>query len=180
MARPDGSTVVLRSRSMQGVGLALGAVAVAGLVLVAVGGPATTARYGGPFALVGLLGWAAFWAPRVEVSDGGVRMVNTFRTIQVPWPAVEGVDGRYGLQVRTAYGAFTAWGASAPTGADRRHARGSAAAVTVQERLDALREAGWLENPRLEQPRAHTEWHVALICVTALLAVASVTLPFLA
>ncbi len=165
---------------MQVVGVTLGAVAVAGLLLAVTGGLGTLARYGGPFLLLGLLGWAAFWAPRVEVSDGGVLVVNIFRTIQVPWPAVEGVDGRYGLQLRTAYGAFTAWGVSAPTGSDRRQARPSAAAVTVQERLDALREAGWLENPRLEQPHAHAEWHVPLICATAALSVASVTLPFLA
>jgi hypothetical protein len=156
------------------------AVAVAGLASAVTGGIDSLGRYGAPIVLFGLLGWAVFWKPRVEVSDGGVVMVNILRTIHVPWPAVEAVDGRYGLQLLTAYGAFTAWAVSAPSGADRRQGRDSAAAVGVQERLDSLRGAGWLDDPRLEQPRARTEWHLAMICATATLVVASLVLPLLA
>ena len=179
MAEPYGETVVLRSRSMQAVGVAIVAVAVVGLASAVTGGIDTLGRYGAPIVLFGLLGWAVFWVPRVEVSDGGVVMVNILRTIHVPWPAVEAVDGRYGLQLRTAYGAFTAWAVSAPSGADRRKGRDSAAAVGVQERLDSLRGAGWLDDPRLERPRARTEWHRPLIGAAGLLALASLALPLL-
>jgi hypothetical protein len=179
MAEPYGETVVLRSRSMQLLGVTLVAVAVLGLASAVTGGLEELARFGAPIVLVSLLGWAVFWVPRVEVSDGGVVMVNILRAIHVPWPAVEAVDGRYGLQLRTAYGAYTAWGATAPAGRDRGRGRHSASAVAVQQRLESLREAGWLDHPRLEQPRARTEWHLPLIAATALLTLASVTLPLL-
>jgi hypothetical protein len=179
MAQPSG-TVVLRARSMQIVGVAMVVMAVVGLGSCVTGGLETLAHFGAPVLLFGLLGWAVFWAPRVEVSDGGVVMVNILRTIQVPWPAVEGVDGRYGLQLRTAYGAFTAWGVSAPAGRDRGRGRDSASAVTVRQRLESLREAGWLEDPRLERPGARTEWHWPVIAAAVLLAATSLTLPFAA
>ncbi len=179
MVEPYGETVVLRSRSMQVVGAAIVAMAVVGLASAVTGGLDPLARYGAALVLFGLMGWAVFWVPRVEVSDGGLVMVNILRTIHIPWPAVETVDGRYGLQLRTAYGAYTAWAVTAPTGADRRAGRDSAAAVAVQQRLETLRGAGWLDDPRLEQPRARTEWHRPLIGAAGLLALASLALPLL-
>jgi len=174
MAEPYGDKVVLRSRGMQAVGAGMVAASVVGLVSAFTDTGATIAHYAPPTLLFGLLGWAAFWQPRVEVSDGGVTLVNTLRTIEVPWPAVQSVEGRYGLQLRTAYGAFTAWGASAPSGRERRTARPSGAAAVVQQRLDALREAGWLDDPRLERPRAQVRWHGWLIGAMVALVVASV------
>jgi hypothetical protein len=179
MAEPYGETLVLRSRSMQVIGGAIVTVAVVGLALAVIGGLHSLGRFGAPILLFGLLGWAVFWVPRIEVSDGGVVMVNILRTIQVPWPAIEGVDGRYGLQLRTAYGGYTAWAATAPSGRDRGRGRDSEAAVSVQQRLEALRTAGWLDHPRLEQPRARTEWHRPLIGAAVLMTLASVTLPLL-
>jgi hypothetical protein len=168
-----GETVVLRSRAAQVLGVAM-------VVVAAVGGWADLARVGAPVALFGLLGWAAFWRPHVEVSDGGVRVVNTLRTVQVPWPAVESVDGRYGLRLVTAYGRLSAWGAPAPVGRQRARGEQSATAVVVQQRLDALREAGHLQDPRLERPALGTTWNLPLVAVAAVLLVASVVLPLLA
>jgi len=180
MAEPYGETVVLRSRTMQGIGAAMVAIAVVGLASALTGSAETLGRFAAPLLLFGLVGWAAFWQPRVEVSAGGVTIVNTLRTIEIPWPAVEEVVGRYGLQLRTAYGTVTAWGASAPSGTDRGRARPSEAALVVEERLAALRAAGWLEDPRLERPTARTRWHVPVIGAAAVLVVASLTLPALA
>ncbi len=137
-------------------------------------------QYAGIAVLFGLLGWAAFWQPHVEVSDGGVKLANTLRTIEVPWPAVQGVEGRYGLRLRTAYGAFVAWGADAPFGRKRAAGIQSEAARAVSDRLEVLRAAGFLSDPVLERAQPRTVWHVALIAAVAVLVLLSATLPLLA
>jgi hypothetical protein len=175
-----GTTVQLRSRTARALGMGLIAVAVAALVSAVADGVDVLVSLGAPVVLLGLLGWAAFWQPYVEVSDGGVKVVNTLRTLEVPWPSIEAVEGRYGLRLRTAYGSVTAWAAGAPTG--RRRARGedSEAARAVTSRLMSLREAGYLDDARLERPHLHTTWHRQIIAAAGLLAMASVVLPFLA
>lgn len=137
-------------------------------------------------ALVSGTCWAVMWRPRVEVSDGGVRIVNVIRTIDVPWPAIEGVETRWALTVRTAYGSFTAWAApSAGRGPARRSARaevrilgrplgraeptvvspGAAleAATLVRSHWETLRAAGHLDNPRLEHDSVPVRWHLETI-----------------
>lgn len=152
-------------------------VAAGGLVSAVADGAAL--EFGAPLVLIGLLGWAAFWRPCVEVSDGGVLVVNTLRTVHVPWPAIEAVEGRYGLRLRTAYGAVTAWAAGAPTGRQRARGVDSEAARAVTERLEALRAAGHLDDRRLERPDLRTTWHRELIAAIGALLVASVALPLL-
>jgi hypothetical protein len=155
-------------------------VSAAGLVSVLWDDLDAVLRFGAPIALFGLLGWAAFWQPYVEVADSGVTIANTLRTIVVPWPAVESVEGRYGLKLATAYGSFTAWAAQAPAGRDRARGRESESATLVTERLEALRAAGHLADPRLERPDATVFWHRPLIAACAVLAVATVLLPLAA
>jgi Bacterial PH domain len=174
-----GSTEQLRSSSARALAVAMvvgSAVAVASVTLT---GIETLLTYGGPCALFGVLGWAAFWRPRVEVSDGGVVVVNTLRTITVPWPAIEGVDGRYGLRLRTAYGSVTAWAAAAPAGRQRARGQDSAAARVVTERLESLRAAGHLDDARLERSELGTTWHRDVVVAVTVLAAASVALPLL-
>jgi hypothetical protein len=172
-----GTTVELRSRAARALGVGIMVVAAAALVSAVVDGAHVLATYGAPLLLLGLLGWAAFWRPHVQVSDGGVKVVNTLRTVEVPWPAIEQVVGRYGLQLRTAYGAVNAWGAAAPSG--RRRARGedSDCAKAVTTRLESLRQAGYLDDARLERPSLRTSWHREVIAVAGTLLVASVVLP---
>jgi hypothetical protein len=134
--------------------------------------------------------WATFWRPRVEVSDGGVRLVNVMRTIDVPWPAITGIETRWALTLLTAYGKFTAWAAPAPgraamrkatrvdpnqllgraagahpSGATPEVAIGAAgeAADIVREHWERLRAAGHLDNPQLEHERVPVRWHVGTI-----------------
>lgn len=136
-----------------------------------------TLRYAAPVAVVGLLAWLAFWRPEVEVSDGGVRVRNVWRTVHVPWPALRDVDGRLGLRLVTAYGSYQAWSVPAP-----RRTRGGGtgapaeAAAAVAERWQELRAAGYLDDPRLERPRARTRVHRAALAATATLVAASVLL----
>jgi hypothetical protein len=138
--------------------------------------------------------WAIFWNPCLVVSDGGVRMVNVTRTIDVPWPAIVGVETRYALTLVTAYGRFAAWAAPAPSagGALRTAMRsrppsnggeveavtmgeiaGTAsgdAALIVRRRWDRLRADGFLDEPRLEFERPPIRWHWQIGLAVATLA----------
>lgn len=167
-----GPTVTLRSPSSQTLGAAMVAVAALMLVTALLGG-AALAGYAAPVLLFGLVGWAAFWRPCVEISDGGVRLVNTLRTVHVPWPAIEAVDGRYGLRLQTAYGPLTAWGAGAPAGRMRAVQDQSLAAREVIDRLERLRAAGHLADSRLERPALEVTWHLPLLAAVAVLVVTS-------
>jgi hypothetical protein len=175
-----GPTVQLRSRSAHALGAVMMAVSFLSVATAVGGGVDTVLRFAAPLALFGVLGWGAFWQPRVEVSDGGVLVVNTLRTVQVPWPAIESVDGRYGLRLVTAYGAVSAWGAAAPVGRQRARGEQSEAAVAVTERLEDLRRAGHLEGRGLERDALPTTWHLPLIGCLTLLAMATPVLPLLA
>jgi hypothetical protein len=141
--------------------------------------------------------WAIFWNPRVVVSDGGVRLVNITRTIDVPWPAITDIETRYALTLVTAYGRFAAWAAPAPSAggalrtAMRSRPRAGAgddveavtmgeipgtasgdAAMIVRRRWDRLRADGFLDNARLEFDNPPIRWHwqigLAIAGLTAL------------
>ena len=64
--------------------------------------------------------------------------------------------------------------------ATRSAASQSQAAAAVAERQEELRAAGYLADPRLEQPGLRTGWHVRTSAAIAVLVVAAVTLPLLA
>ena len=85
--------------------------------------PATALRAAPWLALVRGACWAAVLAPEVVVDDGGVRLVNVLRTIDLPWPSIQAVDTKWALTLITAYGRFTAWAAPAPGRATRRSGR---------------------------------------------------------
>ena len=175
-----GETVRIRSRSAQTVGALMVLGAVVGLGTSFVEGWDGTMRFGAPLVLFGLLGWAAFWQPYVEVSDGGVKVANTLRTIEISWPAIETVEGRYGLRLVTAYGPVTAWAAPAPAGRERARGQQGKAADAVTQRLDELRGAGHLDDPKLERPEPKVTWHSPLLAAIAVLVVATVALPLAA
>lgn len=171
-----GETTTYRSsfsRSLAVVTIALCGVLLVSLALA--GDPERTQRYAAPLLLVALLAWVAYWRPQVEVSDGGVEIRNVWRTVQVPWPALQEVDSRLGLRLVTAYGAYQAWAVPAP-----RRTRGrlevptTEAAARVLARWEDLRSAGYLDDPRLERPRARTKLHVVPIAAALALLVLSV------
>ncbi len=175
-----GETVRIRSRSALTVGALMVLVGVVGLGSTLAAGWDGVARFGAPLALFGLLGWAAFWQPYVEVSDGGVTIANTLRTIEIPWPAIESVEGRYGLRLGTAYGPVTAWAAPAPAGRERARGQQGRTADAVTQRLEELREAGHLDDPRLERPEPQVTWHQPLLVAIAVLVVGTLVLPLAA
>jgi Bacterial PH domain len=165
--------------------------AVTAIVTFIGGGLDDLLQFGPWLALTAGACWATFWRPCVEVSDGGVRLVNVTRTIDVPWPAITGVETRWALTLLTAYGKFTAWAAPAPgrgpmrkatrvdanligraVGAQRAAAPleispGAAkeAAEIVRDHWERLRAAGHLDNPMLEHERVPVRWHVGTMAV---------------
>ncbi len=186
--------------------LAIWAACVFGLVRELADAPAAGIALLPWLALASLAAWAAYWRPCVQVDDGGVHLVNVLRTIDLPWPSIQRIDTKWALMLYTAYGGFTAWAAPAPgvrTAARLRTGPRQAlpesaisdgvsirpgdlpgtpsgdAALTVRRRWEELRNAGFLDDPRLEFARPPVRWHwsvivaagiVALGCVVSVLA----------
>ena len=202
MAAGSVSGDVVEYRPRFGRGLAV-AVAVLGLGAL-VAGFATdwraTLDYVAPVALVVLWVWAAYWRPAVIVSPASVELRNVTRTIELPWPTIQAVETRYALTLRTAYGDYAAWAAPAPgraqavgAGKDAGQnlpetsyrggtvgagdllvgASGQAAAI-VRARWEELRDAGLLDDPRLERGRPRVRWHVATLTAMVVLLAASI------
>lgn len=143
--------------------------------------------------------WALFWRPCVIVDDGGVRIVNPLRTIELPWPSIVAVDTKWSLTLVTAYGEFTAWAAPAPGArqtalaartetkhlspridggggvrpGDLPSTLSGGAALHIRQRWERLRDAGYLEDPRLEHDAAPIRWHVGTVVAAAALMVAA-------
>ncbi|NBU22750.1 MAG: PH domain-containing protein [Actinobacteria bacterium] len=65
-------------------------------------------------ALIGFGSWLCFYNPRVEFDAEAVSFINLFRTHRIPFSAIQRVDTRWALEVFTASGKITAWGAPAP------------------------------------------------------------------
>ena len=174
-----GATVRVRSPAARILGAVMMFLAAVGLGAALREGAVTLLSFGAPVLLFGVLGWAAFWQPCVDLSDSGVTVRNTLRTIHVPWTALEAVEGRYGLRLLTSAGAVTAWAAPAPASRERSAERQSNTAETVRDRLEALRASGHLDRSRPERERLQSAWHLPLIAALALLAVACLALPWL-
>lgn len=194
------TTVEFRARFGQALALAVAALSAVGLVLTLVEDPAAALHYGPVLVLVPVVVWALLGRPAVVVSDAGVEVRNVLRTIELPWPSIERVDTKYALTLYTAYGVYSAWAAPAPSRAqtmsagpdDVRHlpessyiggglrpgdlptsASGQAAAY-IRRRWDDLREAGYLDDPRLERDRPRVRWHVGPAAAVLVLAAVAV------
>lgn len=163
--------LVVRSSAARALGVTTMALAALGLVTLLAAGPATLQRWGAPVALVGVVAWSALWRPHVEVADGGVRVVNTLRTVEVPWPALHDVDGRYGLRLETAYGPVQAWGAAAPRRSRTDRSPQSEAAIAVRDRWERLRSQGHLDGAHLERDRLAATWHLDVLLALGVLGV---------
>jgi len=171
-------TQVYRSSMARVLGAA--AVAVAGCAVVTVlvyGSAASPVRYVAPFALVGTLGWLAYWRPCVVLDERGVTLRNVFREVVVPWPAVLDVHSRYGLRLDTPYGDFNAWAVAAPVGKDRARGAETEAATMVRQRLERLRAHDELGVPgqgdepeiRVDAPAVAVVLALALVTAAAFL-----------
>ena len=148
-------------------------------IVLAESGAVAALRVAGPCAGVALLTWTVFWRPLVEVSDGGVLLVNPWRTVHVPWPALDEVGARWALTVRTTDGrTFSAFAAPAPgaTGGDRVGLSGEAVSA-VEARGERLIAAGYLDQVRPEGARVTVRAHVrTVVAMAALIALSALAL----
>jgi hypothetical protein len=192
--------VEYRPRFGRVLAAAVAVLGVAGLVSGFAADWRATLPYLPVIAVVVLWVWAAYWRPAVIVTPAGVELRNISRTIELPWPANERVETRYALTLHTAYGTYAAWAAPA-SGRSRSMAAGGdaardlpestyqagtvgsgdllvsssgQAAAIVRSRWEELRDAGLLDDPRVERSRPTVRWHVATLVALAVLAAASV------
>ena len=100
----DGVREVFRPTFGRVLTIAVGACCALALVVVAVNDPDGALLVLPWLALVAGGCWALFWRPHVVVEDSGVRLVNPFRTVVLPWPSIHAVDTKLALTLMTAYG----------------------------------------------------------------------------
>lgn len=190
-------TTTYRSAASRVLAAAIFVIGAVGMLALGIeDGPAGLLRYGWWVLLFAVLAWALFWNPRIQVDNSGVLLVNVFRTIRLPWPSIQEIDTKWSLTLKTAYGSFGAWAAPAPgrhgarriSDQDLRHLPKSSfdaeenlrpgeaptspsgqAALAIRGQWESLRQAGHLDNPRLEFERPPVTWHLlTLICLAVL------------
>lgn len=177
-----------------------GVVCAVALAATLVDDPGSAVRVAPGLGLAAAGVWALFGRPAVVVHDGGIRLVNVLRTVELPWPAIQRVDTQYALTLVTAYGLYASWAAPAPSRAavtratrsqterlpESTYAMGGVrpgdlagtssgdVAAYVRRRWEELRDAGHLDDPKLERERPASWWNVAPIVSTAVLAVLTI------
>lgn len=107
--------IVFRSRFGIGLTIVVWAICTAGIVSSLIVGAGLA-----PVVLLASLGWfvwLAFWRPSVVTDARGVELRNLVRDVEVPYGAVDDIDTRYALVVRSGGRSYSAWGAPAPGGA---------------------------------------------------------------
>jgi hypothetical protein len=63
----------------------------------------------GLIALVGAMSVAAFWLPKLEVTEDEILVRNVFSTVRMRWEAIVSIESRWSLAFRTERGKVTAW-----------------------------------------------------------------------
>ena len=161
----------------RGLAIAVLGIAALGFIISLVSNPLASLRYLPILALVVTLVWAAFWWPAVIVTPAGVTIKNILRTIELPWPAIKGIDTRYACTFQTAYGQYSAWAAPAPGRAGVAQQAKSGVLSTgdlIKARFDDVRASGLLANAKLERERPLVRWHWPLIIVIGILLIATI------
>jgi Bacterial PH domain len=140
-----------------------------------------------PLAFFAVLVFTLFWRPVIAIDDRGLTVVNVFRTVFLPWAALERIDTRYSLTLFTPTRKVPVWAAPGPSARRNTDNDGSVTggpaslriADVVTERWDALREAGALPDTNRESGMtARTHWITIVVLVALLVAsVVSVLLP---
>lgn len=140
-------------------------------------------RSGPLLALAVAIVWLLFALPRVEVSDGGIKLVNVVRTVWVAWPNFRSADAQWNLKVRTDDGReFSSWALPASSGSlrrlpkmdARRGAGAEAAAWEIGERVRRLTDAGFLP-ARPEAPVQVSLNRLPLLVLAAIAALAALS-----
>ncbi|MBO1751912.1 PH domain-containing protein [Actinotalea sp. BY-33] len=193
--RVESQTVEFRARSGRILTVAVGVLCGVAFVATTIEDPVVGLRYLPALLVPAVLVWTILGRPAVLVDDSGVELRNVLRTVHLPWPAILRIDTKYALTLETAYGTYSAWAAPAPgrmqaLGAgpeDLAHLPESTygaggvrpgdlitspsgqAAAHVRRRWEELRDAGHLDDPRLEAARPGVRWHVVPALAVGLL-----------
>jgi hypothetical protein len=154
------------------------------VTLIAQGSFLVLLRYLPLVLLAAYCAWLLFWSPSVTISPAGVSIRNLLRVHDVTWPAIQLVDTRWALNLRTTRGRITAWSAPAPSRftvlrtapADVRglpqstygpegirpgdipSSHSGLAALYVRRYWEQLRDAGFLESTAVEGTGVTTRW----------------------
>ncbi|TDE93894.1 PH domain-containing protein [Occultella glacieicola] len=200
-----GPTLTFRTLFARALTIMVAVVAVCALVFFVLDGGWRELARSGPVTLFVVAGvWALFWNPLVEVSDGGITIVNVLRTTQIPWPTLAAVDTQWALRVHTDDGRrHSSWAVPASSGMGARTRRpsrsgvqkqpgdadrGSAAegrttisgasadavALAIGTRLEALTEAGHLGRGTIGAVHPVVTWNREVLVVLGILAPLSV------
>lgn len=199
MSSTADQTVTYQPGSARGMTIGVAVVAAVALAMTALDDMGAALRYLPTFLVVPAAVWAFYGRPAVIISDGGVALRNVLRTVELPWPAIQRIETKYALTLETAYGPYNAWAAPVPgrtlasnrTHITMRHQPESAyaagglrpgdlegspsgdASAYIRRRWEALRDAGHLDDPRLERQRPVVRWHPGPLLLVAALAAAS-------
>lgn len=167
----------------RGLSIVIAAICLAGFVGLIVGAEwIVLVRYGWAFVLVGFVGFALFWMPRLDITERQVTVRNVFTTVHVPWHSIERIDTKYALTLYTTSGKISVWASPAPSRyaaqvgatADARLAasiagtnprpgdlldtQSGAAAFVIRRHLDDLREDGTMHVAGDEVVRRDIHW----------------------
>lgn len=157
------AAVLMGSASVVVVGLAVG------------GDLEILLRWGGLVLLVAAVGWTVYWRPALHLTDAGLEVVNPLRSVDVPWAALDEVDGRYGVRLVLRDGATVdAWACPAPHGVDRARGKDSEAAGAVRTRWRRQQDSGTTGGAEIVVRRDTTA-----VATLGLLALAAVLTPLL-
>lgn len=154
-------------------------------------------RYGWGLLLLSAVAIALFWMPRLSIAEHEVTVRNVFSTVHVPWPAIQLVDTKWALTIRTDKLTIPVWASPAPSRyasqtSDRADARlaasaggssprpgdllstgSGAAAYLIRRHWDDLRADGLLDLG-VEAGSVRRDIHWTTIAVLGILTVATV------
>lgn len=196
---PDDTVDVFRSRFNVIAAIFAWVLCAVAVVAITTSARGATLVYIAPVAAVAFAVWMVLWRPTVRVSDGGVRLVNVTRTIDIPWEAVIQVDTRFALTLRTPQGRYTATAAPAPgrlnmtfgraeiipgrakidgqaRPSDSSRTDSGAAAYLVRDRWTKLSDAGRIELGVAETTPVRLAWHWRSLAICAILLAVSLLL----
>ncbi len=168
-----GETHVFKTTFSRYLSVAFAAVAVFASIFIVVGDPRELTR-SVPFLLgAAIIVWILFGYPHVEISDGGITVVNVLRRVHVPWPCFTGASTEWNLRIHTDGATYASWALPISSGTARRIPRrhrsapdgapeslgnsAEAAALVIGERLKQLTEAGHLSPSPMGEVEVRTE-----------------------
>lgn len=170
-----GQTKIFRPTSSRYLALAIWAILAVGIGSAFLGEqPTQTWRLSAPLGFIALVAWLFLWRPVLEVTDGGLQIVNPLSAVHIPWPAFADAHV-HGTVIIATTGDKTFSVYAAPIN-NKRSKQGVAAdaLAEISERRAALTAAGYLDNIRPEGAPVTQATATLMAVALGLLAAASI------